>query len=380
MSKYAIIIAATLAISIVGAIAQTEKAELKSKQDALSKSLSKVKQKRAVLQQQLRKKTSETNTMMKQIHAVDAEMSKLNRVIDKTASELKFNKSEQTRLAKELIEQTERLDTVKKQVARRIRAIYISGNSAPLTMVVTSDDFSDLASHKAFMERIASRDRELFNEVRVLRDMILAKKKEKDRIVAKIVELQQQQQVEMKSLETARSKKKDIFNVLKAQQDQLEDQVEQMLRESRKLEASISEIQARTAGTVPIYKGNFIRPVSGRLSSGFGMRTHPISGKRKMHTGVDWAAPSGTTIKAAGSGKVITAAYLNGYGNTVVIDHGGGISTLYGHCSRLHVKVGQSVKVGQKIAAVGSTGYSTGPHLHFEVRVNGKPVNPLTRF
>lgn len=98
-----------------------------------------------------------------------------------------------------------------------------------------------------------------------------------------------------------------------------------------------------------------------------------------MHTGQDIAAPSGTAIKAAGSGKVITAAYLNGYGNTVVIDHGGGVSTLYGHCSRLFVSVGQTVSQGQKIAAVGSTGYSTGPHLHFEVRINGKPVNPLGR-
>ncbi|MNJ49417.1 Murein DD-endopeptidase MepM [compost metagenome] len=130
------------------------------------------------------------------------------------------------------------------------------------------------------------------------------------------------------------------------------------------------------------FKGNggaMALPVSGaRLSSGYGTRVHPISGQVKKHTGVDLAAPQGTDIKAAEGGVVIVAEWWSGYGNTVIIDHGDNLWTLYGHIRNGGIKVekGEQVKRGQKVAEVGSTGNSTGPHLHFEVRINGSPVDP----
>ena len=119
-------------------------------------------------------------------------------------------------------------------------------------------------------------------------------------------------------------------------------------------------------------------PVPGRstISSGYGSRTSPIKGKGEFHTGLDIPAPTGTKIYAAESGKVINSGSINGYGYTVIIDHGNGLSTLYGHNSQLKVKVGQKVKRGDVIALAGSTGWSTGPHCHFEVRINGKHTNP----
>lgn len=126
--------------------------------------------------------------------------------------------------------------------------------------------------------------------------------------------------------------------------------------------------------------GSMLTPVdSYRMSSGYGTRVHPITGKIKKHTGVDMAAPQGTDIHAAEGGVVTVAQWWNGYGNTVVIDHGNGVWTLYGHIrdGGIAVSSGQTVSRGQKIAEVGSTGNSTGPHLHFEVRVNGQPVNPV---
>jgi murein DD-endopeptidase MepM/ murein hydrolase activator NlpD len=113
------------------------------------------------------------------------------------------------------------------------------------------------------------------------------------------------------------------------------------------------------------------------IVSGFGYRSHPIYGSRRLHTGIDLDADSGDPIYAAGAGVVLSAGWRGGYGNCVVIDHGGGIGTLYGHMSSLGVSTGDTVGQGTRIGAVGSTGASTGPHLHFEVRTNGEPVNPV---
>jgi murein DD-endopeptidase MepM/ murein hydrolase activator NlpD len=128
------------------------------------------------------------------------------------------------------------------------------------------------------------------------------------------------------------------------------------------------------------YAGTLHWPTPGhtRVSSPFGMRMHPILHVRKMHTGIDISAPSGATIVAAGNGKVIYAGRNGGYGNFTMIDHGNGLVTCYAHQSRITVSKGQHVSAGQTIGKVGSTGLSTGPHLHFEVRVNGTPRNPLS--
>jgi murein DD-endopeptidase MepM/ murein hydrolase activator NlpD len=377
MKKFLCIVAILLALTSGISFAQLSKNE-KAKKSSLSNTLGKVKAKRNQLRTALKTKRAEVDNVMDQVHDVDAEMSRIEDKLEKTESNLTKSKREQQQLSTDLRIQTEKLDAIKRKVAKRLRAMYIQGEGSALAVLAESESISDLASRKALLERIANRDREIFTEGRALRDTVLAKKKELDLKVTQIASLIQEQQTTLAELQGIRDKKKKIFSVLKAQEHQLEDKLEDMERESQKLEAQIAAFQAKSVGGT-VFRGKFIMPVNGRRSSGFGYRTHPISGRKKMHTGIDYAAPTGTPIKAAGAGKVITATYLRGYGNTVVIDHGGGISTLYGHCSRLFVTSGQNVTTGQKIAAVGSTGYSTGPHLHFEVRVNGKPVNPSGR-
>lgn len=142
--------------------------------------------------------------------------------------------------------------------------------------------------------------------------------------------------------------------------------------EQDRIEKLIQE-EASKEGTAP---GVLVRPVPGAITSGFGMRVHPILGYTRMHTGVDMHAAYGDPIKAAASGRVILAGPYGGYGNAVVIDHGGGMTTLYGHQSRLNVSYGDHVTAGDIIGFVGSSGLATGPHLHFEVRINGVPVDP----
>lgn len=145
----------------------------------------------------------------------------------------------------------------------------------------------------------------------------------------------------------------------------------------------ITEMLGGTApGTIkptwnqPVGSGERVWPLRGRLTSDFGMRTHPITGKYTHHDGIDIAAPTGTPIRAAKSGVVKFSGDRGGYGNLVIVEHSDGTQTRYGHCHRLNVRPGERVRAGQEIATVGSTGRSTGPHLHFEVRVDGKPVDP----
>lgn len=133
----------------------------------------------------------------------------------------------------------------------------------------------------------------------------------------------------------------------------------------------------------PSFKGSsklsrsFEWPLAGRINSGYGWRRHPLTGRRDFHTGIDIKGPTGRTIRAAKAGRVVYSGWMGGYGRVVVIDHGKGYTTLYGHCSSLLVSQGQRVSIGQPVGKVGSSGRATGPHLHFEVRVNNKPVNPL---
>lgn len=166
--------------------------------------------------------------------------------------------------------------------------------------------------------------------------------------------------------------------------DEVESQIEEFEGEMAALAKEESSIRAEIAAAAPpaetpsisVSSSGWVRPVPGGVSSGFGMRVHPITGQNRMHNGWDMNAGQGEPIKAAKAGTVILSGVKGGYGNTVMVDHGGGFVTLYAHQSKLGVSVGQKVSAGQVIGYVGSTGQSTGPHLHFEIRINGTPVSP----
>ena len=157
-----------------------------------------------------------------------------------------------------------------------------------------------------------------------------------------------------------------------AQIEEIDGEIASLEKEQASIKKLIAQ-QAKVLGSAP---GTLVRPVPGAISSAFGPRIHPIHGYSLMHNGIDMNAGSGQAIVSAASGTVIFAGVKGGYGNTIMVDHGGGMVTLYAHQSKFAVSTGQSVKRGQTIGYVGSTGVSTGPHLHFEVRVGGNPVNP----
>jgi len=189
-----------------------------------------------------------------------------------------------------------------------------------------------------------------------------------------------QEQEKNNALNSKKSKKDNYIKELDKDAKKLEKLIDQELAESRALEAQIKALQGGGSGSTVNYSNTqFLWPsaASKRITSKYGNRLHPVLKVYKLHTGIDIGAGSGTNILASNSGKVIKAQYNSAYGNMIIIDHGGGMSTLYAHASKLLVSVGQTVNRGDVIAKVGSTGYSTGPHLHFEVRKNGSPVDPM---
>ena len=228
---------------------------------------------------------------------------------------------------------------------RQLKLVYESDRVVLKDLKAKADD--------VLQQRIAVEDQK--NQVALVRQQLLAQKQQ--------YEDQAEQQVLLIS------RLKDDRTALEAAQAQL-------ARDSEKLTILIQ--QRLSAGGEGIRgTGQMIYPTGGRITSRYGTRVHPILGYRRFHAGVDFGVSHGTTIRAADSGTVIFAGWYGGYGRSAIIDHGGGLTTLYAHTSRLNVQEGQGVQQGQSIAAVGSTGLSTGPHLHFEVRSNGRPVNPM---
>jgi murein DD-endopeptidase MepM/ murein hydrolase activator NlpD len=185
------------------------------------------------------------------------------------------------------------------------------------------------------------------------------------------------------------AQKKAVLTGLRTRQERLERIEEQLAQESSQIEALLAQAASSSPtsssdGSTPAAPapapdggGQLLWPADGPLTSGYGMRVHPIFGTARMHTGIDIGAAYGSPVWAADDGRVAYVGAMSGYGNTVVIDHGGGLATTYNHLSGYQVSSGQTVARGQPIATVGCTGYCTGPHLHFEVRIDGSPVDPM---
>jgi len=196
---------------------------------------------------------------------------------------------------------------------------------------------------------------------------------EREQLVAVASDKRRQVAAEVAQLEELSASEEATLEALIVQRQQ------ELAAERAAAERARRAGQPGPSGPATAGSGYFQWPVTGPITSPFGWRIHPIAGVRRFHEGIDIAAASGTPIAAAESGRVIYAGWYGGYGNYISIDHGGGVSTGYGHCSAIYVSVGQDVARGQAVGAVGSTGNSTGPHLHFEVRINGKPIDPLSR-
>lgn len=330
--------------------------------------------KRSALTKELRKTKRQISYVLSDLHKADVQLETATSRLKATQTALEQAKTRQKQVAQELEQAIATLAEKKELVAKRMRSLYMQGYRNSISELVQTD-LGEQVDRAFVVQKIAEKDDQLVEELKSAREEVEVRKEEQDSLVTKISTLTERRTQEKHSLEQHVGFKKSVLAELKDAAQETAEQLDALERESRAIEAELRKYY-RVKSNVPVYRGSLRLPVNGRITSGFGSRFHPILKRTRMHTGIDIAAPTGTPIHAAGDGRVIFSGYRGGYGNCIIIDHGGGKATLYGHCSKLYVGVGANVTSGQSIAAVGSTGMSTGPHLHWEVRINGTPVNP----
>jgi murein DD-endopeptidase MepM/ murein hydrolase activator NlpD len=356
------------------------------------------------LKQNIDKAEQTKSAALAQVEALDqkivtlqADLDKVSAQRDVAADRLASTQKELDRLTVELEKTKIRLQkaeadlgTQQDAINGRAASLYKKGGadvSGFLEVLFTTRSLTDLVNRVDLLSSIAAQENRILTQIKTLKVQVTTDKQSLERDQASAVKVAAAQKEQTGALDTlvkqrastlheldsARSDKQAVADQAEANKQSWTAQEDDLLAESKKIED-----QLRAVGTEPVVVNGrgFVRPVPGGVGSVFGMRLHPIFHVWKMHTGWDFHAGYGESIHAAAAGTVVSAGWMGGYGQAVIISHGGGLSTLYAHQSQLLVSVGQKVGKGQVIGKVGSTGFSTGPHLHFEVRVNGSPVNP----
>ncbi|MBP2001748.1 murein DD-endopeptidase MepM/ murein hydrolase activator NlpD [Paenibacillus shirakamiensis] len=368
------------------------------------------------------KATNFLQVVLQQIDSVSGELSKISADIDKTESDL--------HTTAEQIDQTQkRIDEREKLLDSRIRLMYTDGVVSYLDVLLSSTSFTDFLDRADSLQAIAQQDQNILEDHKKDKALIQVEQKKLQASYsrAKLLYAQAasrratlaQKEKEKESLIASYQNKIEQSDDISADQDKLLVSIAskraQLAQEKNKIKAAQiyaynqkkkAEAKAKAEAAANAHKvvastnsdsssnssedhsssgggftgngGSMALPVSGaRISSPFGYRIHPITGAKKLHTGTDFAVGIGTDVHAADNGVVIVAEWWSGYGNCVIIDHGNNVWTLYGHLSEIKVQKGDNVQRGSLIAESGNTGASTGPHLHFEVRLNGTPVDAM---
>ncbi len=354
------------------------------------------------LDQNLKAKQEELAAVENQLANTQAELEATRVELADTEEQLLHTQAQLESLKAELGEAIEKAQEQEQLNADRLRAMYMNSNASYLELLLESKSLNDLINRADMITQMIEYDAQVFDELCKYRDEVEEKKsaceeqerqiqeykndienkkaslehKEKEILDTKAKITQQKAEIE-----SIQKEKENLLSQLSEDEAKIRRELDELEKQSKELEKKIKELTAQNSKSK--YEGGIMAwPVPGYhyISSPFGWRIHPITKDRRFHTGIDIAG-SGINKKpaiAAADGTVIMAQWYGGYGNAVIIDHGGGISTLYAHGSSIQVSVGQKVKKGDTVLLVGSTGNSTGPHLHFEVRKNGSPVSPMS--
>ena len=345
--------------------------DLTSDQNKLKQVQNTIKQATTKLVQNQKKEKS----LSEQIKTLDAKINKTEQELGEISKEITITQRKIDESKKDLHEAEENIGDKKDVVNSRLRVMYKNGNVGYAEVLLSSSSIVDLFSKLDMMKLIFNHDVDMLKHMKEERDLIETKKKTLESHESKMVGMLKNMEVKQKELEVSRGEMTRLK--AKVQQDNIE--IEKQIDELNKYAESIAA-EIRKKQSSGEYKGGKMAwPAPGytRITSPYGYRIHPILKTKKLHTGIDIGIPSGKSVVAAGDGTVIHSDWLGGYGKVIMVHHGGGIVTLYAHNSSLVVKDGDKVKRGDTISKAGSTGMSTGPHLHFEVRKNGEYVDPI---
>ena len=349
---------------------------------------------------------AEVNSYQIKINEVQAEIDKINNEISTAEEEIKTRENL-------IIQKEEEGKKIKEALDQRVRSYYkIDITSNYIYMVLKSENIISLLNNIENVYKIISLDKSLMEAAKILQKQLEEEKFEisknlekielsKEEIVAKQDELKEAQkeflvkqefhQSKMNELYGLESQKSNLISSLTDKQEELEDKIGDLVSYNKQLQQELDsifdEINNGNNGGGGNSGGNeipgdpssetFLRPGYGVVTDEYGPRINPVTGESGFHTGVDLGDPYGAPVAASKSGVVAYSGWISGYGETVIIDHGNGVQTLYGHNSQRLVSVGQTVARGETIAYVGSTGMSTGPHIHWEIRINGQHTNPM---
>jgi peptidoglycan DL-endopeptidase CwlO len=335
--------------------------------------------------------TTEISAFTRQINGLQADITDLQTRQFSLEADLEAKRAELAQIQEDLRRERlhlarlrRRLAEARVELANRLVELYKEDAPDVVTVVLEADGFADLLEQTEFMQRASAQDARIIARVRDAKVESIATADRLDRLekraeeVARVIEAEVAEVAAVKgrlvdrrdSYASARAGKSQLLANTRADRNALEQHVEALEREQAEVTARLAGASA-VAGPIRQGSGGLIWPANGSISSPFGTRWG------RLHAGVDIPLPEGTPLRAAASGRVAIAGAVGGYGNYTCIQHSGSLSTCYGHQSRLGVSVGQSVSQGQVIGYSGNTGNSTGPHVHFEVRVNGSPVDPL---
>lgn len=362
-------------VLLVGSVIPLQAGEL---EDAI-KEQKNLQQREEQARNQLNKLTYTADKLQKQIKDLSTQIAMAQDTLK--AKEVAYNQAvEAVTLSEQALKEREEALANRQEVLRkRVKEIYQTGQVSYLEIILEAESLSDFITRLEYFNRLVANDQKILTDISEEKARIEEETKVLQAHRDEVAQLKAEAEQAKAELDSKKQEHQTALNSNKKAQSDIFDQIEQMEADSKAIADKIRKLTANSGkvhGTINTY------PLPGyyEVSSSYGWRIHPITKKKSLHTGTDLPAPSGTKVLAAGNGEVIMAGWYGAYGNAVIIDHGGGYTTLYGHNSKLGVKVGDMVNAGDVISYVGSTGWSTGAHLHFEVRVNGETTDPLQFF
>lgn len=316
---------------------------------------------------------------LKQVQKLDERIANSQNELDELNTKIAKIQTSMDEVEEKLKVAEERYQKQKEILEVRLVTMYETSDTQYLDVILSSRSISDFLSNYFLITELANYDTELLEDMKTQKQEIELDKKKLETAKEQYATIKQNQTKTAKILENTKSVRENYIAKLSDKEKDIQAKIDEYNTQFEEVNKEILALALEGIDTQYI-GGELAWPIPGytRITSKYGMRTHPITGVYKLHTGVDVSAPMGANFVAANDGIVVKAGYNGAYGNMVIIDHGGGVSTLYAHGSEIMVQVGDTVKRGETVVLkVGSTGYSTGPHAHFEVRLNGVVTDPL---